>query len=145
MDPLHQSSRPAMTESLSVCIYRMLLHLYPEDFRQQYGVAMVQVFRDCYRAKRTAKKALGVLKLWLQIFPDLLQTIPAEHFHQRKGKSLMNNWQRQTGAVLGCLVVIAFALFLLRYGRGHEVPTILAFGHLLDAVATVGILGNAVV
>jgi hypothetical protein len=34
------------------------------------------------------------------------------------------------------------AFLLLSYGRKHEVPSILMFGYVLDALVTVGFLGN---
>jgi hypothetical protein len=36
-------------------------------------------------------------------------------------------------------------LLLLNYGRSHQVPSILLFGHVLDAVVFTGVVGNFIV
>jgi hypothetical protein len=141
----HKQSQLSTHESLSLRCYRVLLRLYPEEFRQEFGEQLVQTFRDCYRANCRDQQRLGVLRLWLQIIPDIAQSASAEHFRNGEEHGFMKNWQRQVAAILGCVAIIAFLLFLLTYGRRHEVAGILAFGHVLDAVITAGILGNLIV
>jgi hypothetical protein len=36
-------------------------------------------------------------------------------------------------------------LFLLNYGRSHQISSILLFGHILDALVFTGVLGNLIV
>ena len=48
-------------------------------------------------------------------------------------------------AIAGGILLIVGALLLLSYGRSHQVPSILSFGHVLDAVAFTGIVGNLIV
>ena len=48
-------------------------------------------------------------------------------------------------ALLGCVAIIVIALVLLTYGRKNEVGSILAFGYILDALVTTGIVGNLIV
>ena len=57
----------------------------------------------------------------------------------------MNHWQRNLIAIGGCLAIIVVALFLLSYGRSHEVAPILFFGRILDAGMTAGIVGNLII
>jgi putative ABC transport system permease protein len=57
-------------------IYRRLLHLYPRDFRDEYGEEMSLLFRD--------RAAEGGSKLWLQVLGDLLFHAPSEHWSTMK-------------------------------------------------------------
>ena len=57
----------------------------------------------------------------------------------------MNNLRKDALAVVGCLAIIVIAFFLLQYGRSHDVSSILLFGYILDAVVTMGLIGNLVV
>jgi putative ABC transport system permease protein len=56
-------------------IYRRLLHLYPRDFREEYGEEMSMLFRERERARD------GAFRLWLQIAGDLIGHAPREHWH----------------------------------------------------------------
>lgn len=53
-------------------IYRWLLHLYPRDFRDEYGQEMASYFRE-----RTSG---GTGAIWLQILHDLVAHAPREHW-----------------------------------------------------------------
>jgi hypothetical protein len=135
-----------MNRSISPRVYRFLLLAYPAQFRREYGPLMAQVFRDSCRFQRRQDARLGLLRLWLQTFLDLIQTVPHEHLHNfGKEKSFMNNLRKDALAVVGCLAIIAIALFLLQYGRSHNVSSILLFGYILDAVVTTGLIGNLIV
>jgi len=48
-------------------------------------------------------------------------------------------------AIGACVLLILGALLLLNYGRSHQVPSILLFGHVLDALVFTGVLGNLIV
>lgn len=57
----------------------------------------------------------------------------------------MRKLQSDLVAIGGCVLLIAGALLLLSYGRSHQVPSILLFGHVLDAVVFTGVVGNVIV
>ena len=57
----------------------------------------------------------------------------------------MKNMGRDVMALVGCILIIALAMFLLSYGRKHEAASILTFGRVLDAIAITGVVGNLVV
>ena len=61
---------------LSERIYRWLLHLYPREFRDEYGDEMSMVFRD--------RSATGLVSLWFQVAGDLLFHAPQEHWGTTK-------------------------------------------------------------
>ena len=48
-------------------------------------------------------------------------------------------------ALLGCIGIIVIAFLTLRYGRRNDVASILAFGYVLDALITTGVIGNLIV
>src|SRR5690349_21517425 len=53
-------------------LYRVLLWLYPSDFRQEYGTEMLRSFRD--RCRRE-----GTLRVSMEALPDLMITARREH------------------------------------------------------------------
>ncbi|MDQ3472502.1 MAG: hypothetical protein M3447_02070, partial [Acidobacteriota bacterium] len=122
-----------MNRSISPRVYRILLLAYPAQFRCEYGLQMVQVFRDSCRYQRRQETKFGLLQLWLRTFLDLIQTVPHEHLHNPgQERSLMKTLRKDTLAVVGCLAIIVIAFFLLQYGRSHNVPSILLLGYILD-------------
>ena len=57
----------------------------------------------------------------------------------------MRKFQTDLVAIAGCVLLIVGALLLLNYGRSHQVPSILLFGHILDALVFTGVVGNLIV
>jgi len=55
-------------------LYRILLRLYPAEFRGEYGREMTQLFRD--RARHEP-----LLRVWLDVVRDLVVTVPREQAH----------------------------------------------------------------
>jgi putative ABC transport system permease protein len=53
-------------------LYRLLLHAYPAEFRDEYGAELLQLFRD-------RRRDAGTLATCLLTFADLFKTAPAEH------------------------------------------------------------------
>jgi hypothetical protein len=130
---------------MSERIFQLMLFAYPRDFRREYGWLMAQLFRDCHRAARKGDETLATARLWLRALVDLVKAAPKEHWNYlRKDNSIMNRTLRDVIALIGGLVIAAAAFVLLGYGRKHQVEPILMVGHTLDALATVGIVGNVV-
>jgi hypothetical protein len=61
---------------MSEKIYARLLRLYPSHFRETYGDAALQLFRDRARDERGF---FLTLRLWLDLLADLAISIPREH------------------------------------------------------------------
>jgi len=126
-----------------VSIYTILLRAYPREFRREYGSQMVLLLLDCQRDARTAAARR---RLWLRTLVDLIFTAPREHLNNiRKENKFMRNLRSDLVAIGGCVLIIALALFLLSYGRSHQVSSILLFGYVLDAIAFTGLVGNLIV
>jgi len=51
-------------------LYRLLLRLYPREFRESYGRAMLDFHRDRIRAARAGGESLALL--WLTTVADAL-------------------------------------------------------------------------
>ena len=66
---------------MSEKIYRWLLKLYPASFREGYGAAALQLFRDRWRAERGV---LPRLRLWADVIRDLCVSLPREHWRSRE-------------------------------------------------------------
>lgn len=142
------SSRPPANhnEAISERVYAWLLKAYPVEFRREYGSQMLQLFRDCCREAERNGSLLGFWRLWVHTLLDLFQTATKEHIEDiGKENSVMKNLQKDVVALLGCIGIIVIAFLLLSYGRKHEVSTILMFGYALDALVTVGVIGNLIV
>ena len=124
-------------------IYSLLLFAYPRSFRREYGSQMVLLLVDCQRDARTTSARR---RLWLRTVFDLIRTAPLEHLNNLKEENnLMRKLHRDLVAIGACVLLIVGALLLLNYGRSHQVPSILLFGHILDALAFTGIVGNLIV
>jgi hypothetical protein len=122
-------------------VYKVLLIAYPSAFRREYGHQMQQVFRDCYRDEARRNQLAGY---WLRTLIDLVLTATREHSENlRKDRRIMST--RDIVSIVGCTAIIVIAFALLSYGKAHEVSSILAFGRVLDAIVTTGIIGNLII
>lgn len=65
--------------SLSDRIYRILLFVYPSDFRAEYGHQMSQVFRDRCRDRVRSSGWTGLALLWAATLADLSESAVREH------------------------------------------------------------------
>jgi hypothetical protein len=64
---------------MSLRLYRLLIRVYPAGFRRQFGVQMVQVFRDgCWDAAERAGSA-GLVCWWGRALWDLVCSAAKEH------------------------------------------------------------------
>jgi hypothetical protein len=126
-------------------LFQLILLAYPREFRCEFGPQMLQVFCDCYRAERKTRGRRGLRHFWLHTFWDLARAAPQEHLDNfRRGHSIMNI-RKDAFAVLGCAGIIVLAFLLWRYGMKHEVASILLFGYVLDAIISMGVVGNLIV
>jgi predicted permease len=71
-------------------LYRVLLHVYPREFRRRYGESMVEFYRDRWRAEAH----LGVARqIWQEILIDVVRTATIE-----RGLSLVRALRRPRSA-----------------------------------------------
>ena len=128
--------------NVSVRLYGWLLLAYPQEFRRAFGDQMLQVFRDCYRAEA---RSGSLPSFWLRTLLDLVITAAKERADSSGREGAFMNRRSDAMALLGCVAIIVIAFLLLTYGRKNEVPSILLFGYILDALITTGVIGNFIV
>jgi polysaccharide biosynthesis transport protein len=77
--------------TVSQKIFERLLLAYPKAHRAKYGPAMAQLFRDQCRGAWNESRSWGVMKLWLRILPDLVNTSIAERLSALKERKSMSD------------------------------------------------------
>ena len=77
--------------SISQSVYERLLFAYPSRHRAQYGAAMAQLFRDQCRDAWCESRNWGLLKLWLRVLPDLLNTSITERLSSLNPRKSMSD------------------------------------------------------
>jgi hypothetical protein len=116
--------------SLSVRLYRLLLHAYPVAFRQHYGERMARVFRDTCRAAMQQHGVYSLIPVWLSTSFDLAVSAGTERwqsFTEKEGAMSTYRDARSLGirswiAVAATLVaffvslVASFNLYVLEDG-----------------------------
>jgi len=60
-------------------LYRRLLLLYPQEFRDDYGDEMRRLFAEQLWDARTAGRRLAITTLWARTLLDIATTAPREH------------------------------------------------------------------
>lgn len=78
-----------------VCVYRLLLWVYPASFRRQYAGEMAQVFRDMAAAALERRGPLGMIALWLRVVPDAVSSAANEHCTETERRVTM--WRQFWG------------------------------------------------
>jgi PPM family protein phosphatase len=73
------TTQPLGAPSSAERLYRILLWLYPVQFRRAYGREMVQTFRDCYREEQE-QGDWSIARLWGLVFSDLVTSVCVEHW-----------------------------------------------------------------
>lgn len=80
--------------NLSERWFRLLLRLYPADFRDEMGASVVETYRD--RARDALKRG-GIIRLaalWLVALADFLRNGPGERAHPAASWRRSGNWGR---------------------------------------------------
>jgi predicted permease len=102
--------------------FRLLLSLYPGEFRDEYGRELALVFADRYRDANGTLERIGV---WLEAIYGLLREAPKEHLHL-----LMNDFR--------------YAVRSMSHRRGFAATVILTLALGIGANAAIFQLINAV-
>jgi len=116
----------------AVRLYRALLVAYPRVFRVAYGMAMVQLFRDCCRETQGGRAWIA---LWLRTLADVVVTATQEHIAEGRkrmtarrgnlafigvalvlavGVGYVNTHTDETGIIASCIVCTTLILGIAR-------------------------------
>jgi hypothetical protein len=109
---------------MSERIYGWLLTLYPRRFRQEYGEAMRQVFRDRLKTE-------NLLALWAEVLRDLAVSVPREHCRPRQPAATPTGFTLSEEAIQQLVK------------RSNDRPNLLGSAVTLMLGGVVGLLGHA--
>jgi putative ABC transport system permease protein len=74
--------------------FRLLLRLYPVDFREDMGDALVEAYRDRCRSALRAGGVVALAGVWLRALVDSLRNGPGERVHPATAWRRSGNWGR---------------------------------------------------
>ncbi len=66
--------------AFSTTLYRLLLYVYPREFRQFYQQEMLLTFRDCCLEQQERAGTWGIMRLWGFVLLDLAIAAGREHY-----------------------------------------------------------------
>jgi hypothetical protein len=120
--------RPAQTRRvllLAEGAYRALLLVYPANHRCEYGLLMVQLFRDRCRDVRRQKGNWGLVRLWWRVLKDTLVTAVVEHLDELEERSRQMTKRQQTLVAVCALgpLVLWIGLLIINPAFGSRVFT----------------------
>jgi len=127
--------------NISARFYGLLLFAYPAEFRRQFGLQMLQVFRDCYRAEASDG---SLPRFWLRTLVDLVFTAAKERSDNSGREGVLMNRRSDGMIMLVAFGIIVIALLLHRYIVTNNVAIFLV-GYVLDALISTGVIGNLLV
>lgn len=99
----------------SSSLYVRLLRLYPKSHREEYGSAMLQLFRDQCRDAWAASRTRGLLAFWMLTLLDLLKTSILEHLSNLNRRNSMLKLFRPQFTPLPVFIKVFTAVFLLAF------------------------------
>jgi putative ABC transport system permease protein len=102
--------------------FRLLLRLYPADFRDEMGIGVVEAYRDRARVALNRRGAMGLAWLWTGALADALWNGPGERLRPAASWRRAGNWGRDLEfarrRLLRSRVFVAATLGTLTMGLG---------------------------
>jgi predicted permease len=74
--------------------FRLLLRLYPADFRDDMGDSVVEAYRDRAREAGARRGAIGIAGVWVHALTDTLRNGPGERAQPAVSWRRTGNWAR---------------------------------------------------
>lgn len=98
-------------------IYKILIWLYPEEYRKQYGMEMCLLFKDMYN-EEIEKHGKATPLFWLALAGDYFNSVFQEHvnvLNQHGLKKYLQNvlFINKFNLVAGILLLPSFTVFLI--------------------------------
>jgi capsular polysaccharide biosynthesis protein len=89
-------SRENRSVERSCRLFQRLLVIYPRMHREEYGAAILQLFRDQCRDAWERARMRGLIGFWIHAFADLLKTSVLEHLSNlNRNKSMLKYFRPQ--------------------------------------------------
>jgi putative ABC transport system permease protein len=102
--------------------FRLLLRLYPADFRDEMGNALVEAYRDRARDTLARRGLIGLAALWWTALVDSLRSGPGERARPAASWRRSGNWGRDmelaTRRLLRAPALVAAVAVTLTIGLG---------------------------
>jgi hypothetical protein len=115
--------------ALAERLYRLLLVFYPAQYRQKYGLLMVQVFRDMSRTSYHRRGVVGLALWWCATLLDLIRTVIEQRKEARMSKSTLIS--PRWAAVISLLLLLPISYVLLSAVFDIKPPLIDQLEHLM--------------
>lgn len=96
-------------------VYRLLLYLYPAEYRRAYGVLMAQAFDDLCADTLRRNGTLGLFGLWLHVLADLLTTVVVEHRDAARKRENAGIVPRYSSLQLSVLMALILGIVVYHY------------------------------
>ncbi|HSB17743.1 MAG TPA: hypothetical protein VLE22_25065 [Bryobacteraceae bacterium] len=109
----------------SVRVYALILHVYPEGFRLEFGESMTQVFRDLARDAGKRSGLTGLTALWMLTFADVLASVAGAYSSERR-KSMFRV-VIAAGILYVCTLALVTGYGAIRFGEFYERPAFSGF------------------
>jgi putative ABC transport system permease protein len=84
--------------------FRLLARLYPPDFRDEMGIALVEAYMDSARDTLKVRGRVQLMKLWLRALIDSFRNGPGEHTRPAASWRRSGDWGRDIELVRRRLV-----------------------------------------
>ena len=107
---MHPAHRKPPILAISVFIYRLMVQVYPQSFRQDYGEPMLQLFLDRCRLALQQNSLLGIPVLWAHTLVDFLLSV-LEQYTNRGAMNTKSNWNKISGwflAISSLLILVGY-------------------------------------
>lgn len=128
---------------LSLGVYRALLRAYPPAFRDEFGDAMEATFRDAVLAAHARAGTVGLIRLWIRMVKDVVQSVTRERIDAARRKAGRDNVARQQipgrkrSSMMGTLLHdTRYALRSLLRAPAFTTVSVLTLGMGIAAVVT---------
>jgi hypothetical protein len=118
-----------MTKALlrkSEQIYGLVVRLYPQNYREEFGEEMKYVFSQSMRETMAEGRELEVARLWGRTIMDTIKTITIQHLEIQKGSKSMKTVSHdilmqdkvfpRIAFITGLLLLVPLAAMLLKTG-----------------------------
>ncbi len=109
----------------SVRVYALILHVYPQGFRLEFGESMTQVFRDLARDAGKRSSLTGLAALWIRTFADVLVSVAGAYSSERR-KSMFRV-VIAAGILYVCTLALVMGYGAFRFGEFYERPAFSGF------------------
>lgn len=131
---------------LSDCFYRVLLRLYPSDYRREYGELMVRNFHDIRRDFAMQRRWWRWVVFWLHIFGDTAVSVFVEHREVNRERAMSHNgmsmsgWQRFMFVLPVIVLIVYLQSFRQEVGPGAIYAVLWVTGLVLWGLSRLGVI-----